>query len=59
VSSIMEGTTRVLIVGGSLNGLSAALLLAHRGVPCMVVERQDTAHRWPAIYSVALAARHE
>src|SRR6266540_859145 len=31
--------TSVLIVGGSLNGLSAALLLAHRGVRCMVVER--------------------
>src|SRR6266540_6242266 len=31
--------TSVLIVGGSLNGLSAALFLAHRGVPCIVVER--------------------
>ena len=31
--------TSVLIVGGSLNGLSAAVLLAHRGVPCIVVER--------------------
>src|SRR5256885_52779 len=36
---IMEASTSVLIVGGSLNGLSAALLLAHRGVRCMVVER--------------------
>jgi 2-polyprenyl-6-methoxyphenol hydroxylase-like FAD-dependent oxidoreductase len=34
-----DSTTSVLIVGGSLNGLSAALLLAHRGVPCIVVER--------------------
>ena len=32
-------TGRVLIVGGSLNGLTAALLLAHHGVPCTVVER--------------------
>jgi len=31
--------TSVLIVGGSLNGLTAALLLAHRQVPCLVVER--------------------
>ena len=31
--------TSVLIVGGSLNGLTAALLLAHRQVPCVVVER--------------------
>ena len=35
----MDAETRVLVVGGSLNGLSAALLLAHRGVPCLVVER--------------------
>ncbi|MFN7943827.1 MAG: FAD-dependent monooxygenase [Blastocatellia bacterium] len=31
--------TQVLIVGGSLNGLTMALLLAHRGVKCVVVER--------------------
>ena len=35
----MDVETTVLIVGGSLNGLSAALLLAHRGVSCSVVER--------------------
>jgi putative polyketide hydroxylase len=35
----METTTSVLIVGGSLTGLSAAMLLARRGVPCLVVER--------------------
>ncbi len=34
--------TAVLIVGGSLNGLTEALLLAHRGVKCLVVERQTT-----------------
>lgn len=32
--------TSVLIVGGSLNGLTMALLLAHHGVRCVVVERQ-------------------
>ena len=35
----METSTSVLIVGGSLNGLTTALLLARRGVPCLVVER--------------------
>jgi 2-polyprenyl-6-methoxyphenol hydroxylase-like FAD-dependent oxidoreductase len=35
----MEVSTSVLIVGGSLNGLTAALLLARRGVRCLGVER--------------------
>jgi putative polyketide hydroxylase len=35
----MEANPSVLIVGGSLNGLTAAMLLAKRGVPCLVVER--------------------
>jgi 2-polyprenyl-6-methoxyphenol hydroxylase-like FAD-dependent oxidoreductase len=35
---VMTNTT-VLIVGGSLNGLTMALLLAHQGVPCMLIER--------------------
>src|SRR5262245_47981924 len=35
----MRSNTSVLIVGGSLNGLTTALLLAKRRVPCMVVER--------------------
>ncbi len=35
----MTSTTSVLIVGGSLNGLTLAMLLARRGVPCLVVER--------------------
>lgn len=35
----MEVTTSVLIAGGSLNGLTMAMLLARRGVPCVVVER--------------------
>jgi len=33
------GQTQVLIVGGSLNGLTTAALLAQQGVRCMVVER--------------------
>jgi putative polyketide hydroxylase len=35
----MDTRTPVLVVGGSLNGLTMALLLAHRGVGCIVVER--------------------
>jgi 2-polyprenyl-6-methoxyphenol hydroxylase-like FAD-dependent oxidoreductase len=35
----MESSTSVLISGGSLNGLTLAMLLARRRVPCLVVER--------------------
>jgi 2-polyprenyl-6-methoxyphenol hydroxylase-like FAD-dependent oxidoreductase len=35
----MESRTCILVVGGSLNGLTMAMLLARRGVPCLVVER--------------------
>lgn len=35
----MESRTCVLVFGGSLNGLTMAMLLARRGVPCLVVER--------------------
>jgi putative polyketide hydroxylase len=35
----MKVSPSVLIVGGSLNGLTMAMLLARRGVPCLVVER--------------------
>ena len=35
----VDADTSVLVVGGSLVGLSTALFLAHRGVPCLVVER--------------------
>ncbi|SEE08252.1 tetracenomycin A2 monooxygenase-dioxygenase [Rhizobiales bacterium GAS188] len=35
----MVAEAPVLIVGGSLNGLSTALFLAHQGVRCIVVER--------------------
>src|ERR1041384_3772497 len=36
---LQSAETPVLVVGGSLNGLTAALLLAHRGVRCTVIER--------------------
>ena len=42
----MELTTSVLVVGGSLNGLTTAMLLARRGVPCLVVERHPRKHRF-------------
>jgi putative polyketide hydroxylase len=35
----MTTKTSVLTVGGSLNGLSTARFLAHRQVPCVLVER--------------------
>jgi len=35
----MSTHTSVLIVGGGLNGLTAAAQLAHHGIVCMVVER--------------------
>lgn len=34
-----QRNTPVLIVGGALTGLSAAVFLAWHGVPCMLVER--------------------
>src|SRR5262245_62238099 len=36
--------TSVLIVGGSLNGLTSGLVLADRQVPCLVVERHQRTH---------------
>lgn len=33
--------TQVLVIGGSLNGLTCALLLARQGVRCIVVERRS------------------
>ena len=39
MESPMEAKASVLVVGGGLNGLTAAALLAHQGVHCMVVER--------------------
>jgi putative polyketide hydroxylase len=37
--SVMASHTPVLIVGGSLNGLTTALLLAHHGIRSTVIER--------------------
>ena len=37
----MDANTSVLIVGGSLNGLTTAMLLARRRVPCVVIERHS------------------
>jgi putative polyketide hydroxylase len=37
--AVMKNETAVLIAGGGLSGLTAALLLAKRGVGCIVVER--------------------
>jgi 2-polyprenyl-6-methoxyphenol hydroxylase-like FAD-dependent oxidoreductase len=44
--SMSDIETPVLIVGGSLVGMSTALLLAHHGVPALVVEH----HRGTAIH---------
>ena len=33
--------TRVLIVGAGPSGLALAIELGHRGVPCLVIERND------------------
>jgi putative polyketide hydroxylase len=41
-SENMATNNSVIIVGGSLNGLSTALLLARRKVPTLVVERHPT-----------------
>jgi 2-polyprenyl-6-methoxyphenol hydroxylase-like FAD-dependent oxidoreductase len=35
----MRMDTEVIVVGGGLNGLTAAALLAHHGVRCIVIER--------------------
>jgi putative polyketide hydroxylase len=39
MSDSIQTNTSVLIVGGGLNGLTTALLLAHHGVRCVLVER--------------------
>ncbi|SDZ80998.1 2-polyprenyl-6-methoxyphenol hydroxylase [Thalassobacillus cyri] len=38
----MKTETSVLIIGGGLSGLSAALFLAHRNIDCIVIERHET-----------------
>src|SRR6186713_821425 len=39
--------TSVLVVGGSLVGLSAAMFLAQQGVPTVLVEAHSGSHRHP------------
>jgi len=39
---VSTSSTRVLIAGGSLVGLSTALFLAHHNVPCVMVERHPS-----------------
>ncbi len=47
----MDEQTSVLVVGGSLVGLTASVLLAHHGVPHVLIER----HRGTAIHPRAAA----
>jgi putative polyketide hydroxylase len=42
----------VLIVGGGITGLSAALFLAAQDVPCLLVERHQNVARFPRFRSV-------
>src|SRR5580704_9023134 len=44
---IMQQKIQVLVVGAGLAGLTAALLLAWRGVSCVLVERRQTTSRHP------------
>jgi putative polyketide hydroxylase len=44
----------VLIVGAGFAGLTAAVLLALRGVPCLVVERRASINRHPRAHGVSL-----
>ena len=49
----MDASTAVLIVGGSLNGLTMAVLLARRRVPCLVLERHPQTsiqYKFPGIW---------
>ena len=46
-TSVSPPRTPVLIVGAGLAGLTAAALLAWRGVPCLLVERRASVGRHP------------
>jgi putative polyketide hydroxylase len=48
----VDETTQVLIVGGSLVGLSTALLLAWHGVPCLLLERHGGTAIHPRLASL-------
>ncbi len=47
-------TVPVLIVGAGIAGLSAATLLAWRGVPCLVIERRTAPSRHPRAHGLDL-----
>ncbi|MGH3670486.1 MAG: FAD-dependent oxidoreductase, partial [Pseudonocardiaceae bacterium] len=44
----------VVVVGGGPTGLTTALLLAHHGVACTVLERRDAPSRTPRARAVTL-----
>lgn len=44
--------TSVLVVGGGLSGLTTAVMLATRGIPCLLVERHAGVARHPRARSV-------
>src|SRR6266853_195359 len=46
-TSRYDETTPVLIVGGSLVGLSTALFLSWHGIPCLLVEHHDGISPFP------------
>jgi flavin-dependent dehydrogenase len=50
----MPAEVPVLIVGGSLNGLTAALCLAHHGVKSLVVERHSSTEEVTRILSAKI-----
>jgi 2-polyprenyl-6-methoxyphenol hydroxylase-like FAD-dependent oxidoreductase len=50
---VTQERTPVLIVGGMVSGLSAAMFLAHQDVGCMVVERRPDNSRHPRIRGVS------
>jgi putative polyketide hydroxylase len=50
----MSPTAPVLIVGAGLTGLTAAILLSWRGVPCILVERRSSTSRHPRARGINL-----
>jgi putative polyketide hydroxylase len=52
--SLARNHIPVLIVGGGLAGLTAAVLLARHRVPCLLVERRPSTARHPRARGVNL-----